>query len=136
MKLQIADIRLKWDEIKAHVAALCEGHPERPEDIYAACVYGKASLLMCEDGYAICKLSECKYTGETIMWVWQASASIYGAIEKYLPELERFARENGAVVMQHSSQRLGWQRLHGWKASHTVYERRLDGVATVEEQAA
>lgn len=121
--LTITDIRVAWPQIRDQVAALCTD--ERPEDLYAACLYGKASLLMCEDGYVICRLQEDNTTGQQQMWIWQASASISGAVEKYQHELDQLCIKSGASVMMMASSRKGWRKTDGWEESHTIYVRKV-----------
>lgn len=125
MKLEIADVRREWEHIKDAVAELCADGQARAEDVYADCKHGKASLLICADGFLVVRIETCNYTGQTMMFVWLAHANIVGAVEKYQPELDRIAREQGATVIRMNSTRKGWERAEGWHLVTSVYERRL-----------
>lgn len=126
MSLRIADIRVEWPRIKDAVTELCKDGPERAEDVYAACVYGKATLLTCEDGFIVCRIEQCAYTTRQIMFIWKASATIYGAVDKWQAEVDRIAKEQGATMLQMASTRSGWKRVDGWSELTTIYARTLE----------
>lgn len=123
MTIRIADIRAEWDRIKDAVAEACA--PDRAEDAYASCKFGKSSLLLSDDGAgAIAHVKEDPFTGENVFWVWCAFGPP-GSIERNLADLDELARQQGCTVMRHEAYRKAWDRIPGWKAKTTLYERRL-----------
>jgi hypothetical protein len=123
--LHISDIRTEWPHIRDAVAKLSEGEPWRAEDVYAQCVNGKASLVMSDGAFMVCKVQECPYTGDVQLWIWAACSSFYGAIKEYGAELDAFARSHGAKTIRMASKRAGWQRVNGWTEEYSIYAREV-----------
>lgn len=119
--IRVADIRQEWDRIKDAVAALCTD--DRPEDVYAACKHDAATLLVCEEGFAVVVLETAQHTGQKQLFVWKCHCP--GGLEKYQSELDEIARKYGASSMYMSSRRKGWQNTPGWDEDTTFYRRAL-----------
>lgn len=123
MTLRIADIRVEWDRIKSDVSEVLHG--ERPEDVYAACRFGRASLVMADDGaFCVCRTEVDGFTGETVCWVWVLHGPP-GTLRRNLDDFDDLARKNGAVVMRQASRIEAWSNMPGWVKGDTIYERRL-----------
>lgn len=111
MKLQPADIRIKWDWMRPKIEEMFKGTRDRPEELYAACRYGHACLYVSDDCFAVIEPTLDRNTGETVAFVWAIWGSSGNTMSRYMPELERIAREGGAV-------RLAGNTVHDEIANH------------------
>ncbi len=123
--IRVADIRLEWDRIKDAVASICHAGQDRPEDVYAACKFGHASLLVTDDAFAICFVETNKNTGIKQMMIWKAHGDIYGAMERHQPELDAMAKEQGCTSILIGSPRAAWRKIAGWTEELTYYRRAI-----------
>lgn len=125
--LQPVDIREVWGEVRyglEHVRQKTEA-PWRPEDIYAACVMGKAHVYLGEPGFVVFQPQENKLTGAPELLVWVAYSREVGAVKEFQDAVDEVARSGGFAKLVMWSNRAGWERNDGWKAVATVYEREL-----------
>lgn len=120
MTIRIADIRVEWPRIKDAVAALC--FDDRPEDVYADCKHGRASLLVYKDAFAITKLETNQHSGLKVVHIWKAYAP--QVMQEVEAELFDLFRSEGAIAVIMSSQRDGWASA-GWEPVATIYRRAL-----------
>jgi hypothetical protein len=97
VKLQPADIRLKWDWIKPKLEAMFAGSRERPEELYAACRYGHATLYTSDDAFVVFEPQIDRSTGETAAFVWAFWCDTGSAVERYTPQLIEIAKSGGAA---------------------------------------
>lgn len=126
-KLALADIREVWGEVRLgleHVRQKTEA-PWRVEDVYAACVVGKAFLYVGEPGFIVCQPQEDKLSGKPELLVWVAYSRDQDSVERFQPAVDALAREAGFSKLVMWSNRPGWQRNEGWTQVATVYERAL-----------
>lgn len=121
MTIRIADIRVEWPRIKDAVAALC--FDDRPEDVYADCKHGRASLLVYKDAFAVTKLETNQHSGLKQVYIWKAYApNVMREVEADLFDL---FRSEGAVAAIMASQREEWAAVAGWEPVTTLYRRAL-----------
>lgn len=126
-KLTQADIRKVWDRVRPGLEELVKEYDTdwRPEDVYAFCTTGRASLYLLgeDEGFLVARKQANPFTGETSFFVWAAWGK--GMLrDKYMADLERVAREEGASVLVHESKRPAFARV-GWEPLFTTYQRRL-----------
>lgn len=128
MKLQPADIRLKWDWMRPKIEEMFKGTRDRPEELYAACRYGHACLYVSDDCFAVIEPTLDRNTGETIAFVWAFWCQTGNATERYSPELIEIAKSGGAVRLVGSTahEALGnhYER-QGYARALTTYERSI-----------
>jgi hypothetical protein len=126
--LQPADITIEWPRIRERVAELLsEGWPERPEDVYADCKHGRATLMMDEDGsFLVCRLDPVPNSTERVLFIWLASAAFVGAIDTYQPQIDAMAQREGVKTMRMWSKRSGWRKVEQWREVWTMYERVIE----------
>ena len=122
----LRDIRECWDFVKPGLEDIRKNWdvPWRLEDVYAACRYGQAFCYVNkeENAFAIVEEHQCQYTLEKHLHIWIAYAyEGQGMIDKYLPELEKLAKQYGYRKITMSSHRPGWRKQPGWQAGMTTY---------------
>lgn len=93
-----------------------------PEDVYAACVHGHASLYTGPEGFIVLKDIADAHTGENVLWVWIACGRGIVPIQS---KLDEFARSRGYKRLRMRSPRPGWKRINGWTPIETTFERTL-----------
>ncbi|TAM30259.1 MAG: hypothetical protein EPN60_05295 [Nevskiaceae bacterium] len=121
--LNPADIRDHWDRIAPAVAECLLGDEDRPEDVYAACLYGHAHLYLAADGFVVFKKRRTRLGTELRVWCAHCTGPA-GALVRYRPDVERLAKEIGARAAVFESHRPGFDRAlpPGWKRVSAVYE--------------
>lgn len=126
MNLRETDIRLAWPKIKDQVASILQGD-DRPEELYAQCRLGNASLFTADDGFVVLRKTECPDTGEKECLVWVAYGSGENMIQRYLAELREIAKSTGCVALVCRTRREGLLELLGpqWSMRHAEYSTRI-----------
>ena len=128
----IADIRKEWDWVKVGVKEILIGQPQltyRPEDVYAECVNGNATLFVLEKNFAITTVYLDKYTDDKIFLGWLTWGKNIQNAHKYVHFFEKIARDCGGVYMEGrtSIDRLGEYYLENdWKLETRVFRRKLE----------
>jgi len=125
--LELVDVRDCWEEIRAGVEAtrVKTGAAWRPEDVYSACVAGRAFVYIGETGFLVVKPEQNTYNGKGEMFIWIAYAEGEKNIERFQSAVDDLADDHGFDKMTMWSCRPGFDRIPGWKAVATVYEREL-----------
>jgi hypothetical protein len=128
VKLQPADIRLKWDWIKPKLGQMFAGSRERPEEVYAACRYGHAALYASDDCFVVIEPRVDRNTGETEAFVLATWCDTGNAVARYFDEVAEIARSGGAVrvvgVSRHDALCAHYEK-HCGKKVMTIYERSI-----------
>ena len=128
----IADIRKEWDWVKVGVKEILIDQPQltyRPEDVYAECVSGNATLFVLGKNFAITTVYLDKYTDDKIFLGWLTWGKNIQNAHKYVHFFEKIARDCGCVYMEGrtSIDRLGEYYLENdWKLETRVFRRKLE----------
>ena len=128
----IADIRKEWDWVKVGVKEILIDQPQltyRPEDVYAECVNGNATLFVLGKNFAITTVYLDKYTDDKIFLGWLTWGKNIQNAHKYVHFFEKVARDCGCVYMEGrtSIDRLGEYYLENdWKLETRVFRRKLE----------
>lgn len=126
--LTLQDIRDVWDDVRPGLEWTKQkvGAPWRPEDIYAACIAGKAFLYSGETGYVVVQPKSDPFNGKAEMFVWVAYANEgQDNIERFQSSVDALAAQFEFDKMTMWSNRPGFQRVPGWTQVAVVYERQL-----------
>lgn len=106
MALEPVDIREVWPVVRdgLDVVKKTTNPPWIPEDIYSACVTKQAFLYMDRDrtkqGFAVVQSQVCEYEQISKFLIWVAYDPVYGAVNQYMSEWERLAKETGHGVVE------------------------------------
>ncbi len=106
-----AEVKSWWSYIKPGLEKILNKSPEEwiPEDVYAACLYNNASLVICIQNGAPCGFMVVINRGET--WhIWCAWSESH-VLNSGLIALEEMARLNNVQRLTFESWRPGWERL-------------------------
>ena len=128
----VADIRKEWDWVKVGVKEILIDQPQltyRPEDVYAECVSGNATLFVLGKNFAITTVYLDKYTDDKIFLGWLTWGKNIQNAHRYVHFFEKVARDCGCVYMEGrtSIDRLGEYYLENdWKLETRVFRRKLD----------
>lgn len=134
----VADIRKEWDWVQIGVKEILLGQPQltyRPEDVYADCVTGAATLFIDEhQNFAVTTVEVDKFTGTSTFLIWLAWCSGKGLrhtsfIELYTPFFERVARDCKCdfVEARSSLDKLNDYYLKsGWDLETRVFRRKIE----------
>jgi hypothetical protein len=120
-----AEVRSWWTYVKPGLEKILAKSPEDwlPEDIYAACIYNGASLLICIKDNAPCGFMVVIARGEA--WhVWCAWSDSH-VLDDGLAALEEMARLSNVKRLTFESWRRGWDKLakkNGFHARSWVKE--------------
>jgi hypothetical protein len=126
-QLILQDIRECWDEIRPgldHTRRKIDA-PWRPEDVYAACVTGKAYLYTGDPGFIVVQSQINAFNGRPEMFLWVAYARGQDNIETFQDQVDEIAIEHGFDRIVMWSNRPGFQKSSGWQSVANVYERVL-----------
>tara|TARA_R100001082_G_scaffold67978_1_gene38521 strand:- start:83 stop:499 length:417 start_codon:yes stop_codon:yes gene_type:complete len=133
----VADIRKEWDWVKVGIEEILEGQPQetfRPEDVYAECVNGTATLFIDEHkNFSVTQIEVDRYAGHKTLLLWVSWRSNKGLSHKsisdsYLPFFEDVARDCGCsfVEVRSSLDKLNDYYLsRGWSLSTRVFTKKL-----------
>lgn len=126
-QLVLQDIRDCWEEIYPGLDHTRRkiGAPWRPEDVYAACVAGRAHVYACDEGFIVVQPQINAFNGRPEMFLWVAYARGQGNIDAFQDQVDELAEEHGFGRIVMWSNRPGFQKSAGWNAVATVYERVL-----------
>lgn len=121
------DVRDVWDDIRPGIESTKKkiGAPWRPEDIYAACIANRAFIYTGETGFIVVQPGHNAFNGKAEMFIWIAYAEGEGNIDRFQAAVDDLADDHGFDTMTMWSCRPGFERVPGWKAVATVYEREL-----------
>ena len=124
--LQPADIRKHWDQLRDGIAKAIDGDIDRPEDVYAACTHGEASLYLGPDAAFILRLGKDRdltYVRVWVMFSWGRG----GALDRYDAPLTELARSFGATRLSFATRREGFDRAlpAGWKKAWTTHVKEI-----------
>ena len=128
----IADIRKEWDWVKVGVKEILIDQPQltyRPEDVYAECVNGNATLFVLGKNFAITTVYLDKYTDDKIFLGWLTWGKNMQNCHRLVHFFEKIARDCGCVYMEGrtSIDRLGEYYLENdWKLETRVFRRKLE----------
>ena len=128
----IADIRKEWDWVKVGVKEILIDQPQltyRPEDVYAECVSGNATLFVLGKNFAVTTVYLDKYTDDKIFLGWLTWGKNIQNAHRYVHFFEKVARDCGCVYMEGrtSIDRLGEYYLENdWKLETRVFRRKLE----------
>lgn len=128
----IADIRKEWDWVKVGVKEILIDQPQltyRPEDVYAECVNGNATLFVLGKNFAVTTVYLDKYTDDKIFLGWLTWGKNIQNAHRYVHFFEKVARDCGCVYMEGrtSIDRLGEYYLENdWKLETRVFRRKLE----------
>lgn len=127
--LPARDAREALKSAGAAVARILDGADYTADDVARECDADRALCLVPEvgAGVVVVRLQYNEQHGDMEMDVWlAASAEPHGAIERYMPEIERVARELRAARLTFSTFRRGWLRRAGsWTLRSATFEREL-----------
>ena len=133
----VADIRKEWDWVKVGIEEILEGQPQetfRPEDVYAECVNGGASLFIDEyKNFVVTQIEVDRYAGHKTFLVWLAWCSKKGlkhnsSIVTHTSFFEEVARDCGCsfIEARSSLDKLNEYFIeNGWSLSTRVFTRKL-----------
>lgn len=109
------DIRDDWEDIRQYLVESIGVSSERPEDIYAACVYNQAHYFKNEDGFIILKETYDAFDKTKELFVWAAGSRRLGKsiIKENKDWIKSVAREIGAARISFFSEHKGLARLIG-----------------------
>lgn len=127
--LEATDIRKVWETVRPGLEEIrAEMRADwRPEDLYAMCVNGQATLYTdpgASRGFVVVSRLQNEFTGEPYLYVHAAWAPGERVGEVYLPQIEEIARKAGARFIEILSPRRGFERT-GWNLEHVCYRRRV-----------
>ena len=131
--LRLGDIKKEWDWVKPEIEKLLINIPQnyRPEDVYAACVFKEAALLISKSGFAVVTIKGDEYTDEKILFIWiLCSVKVHTKYELKCgwDKLEQFAKEAGCQIMETGSplQKVGsYLMRNGWNLNTIEYSKRI-----------
>ena len=123
--LEVCELADVWPDLQMLAPPAVDGHNVSFEYVAAEIAAGRAQVLRNSDGILILAHRVDFVTLETYLEVWVAlGTGPHGMIERYLPEVERVARDLGAARIVMQSPRLGWLRAlpHRWRVTSVTYE--------------
>lgn len=109
--LRLSNIKQEWDWVKIGLQEIYDADPhssQRPEDVYADCVYERAKLFVMENKELFVVFSELK-DGDSarhlVLWMCWAAKKGSRKMGIWLPDVERFAKKHGykSVMCETSS---------------------------------
>ncbi len=125
-----ADIGKHWERIRAGLEVVhAKTAPDWiPEDLYVALDAGAATLFVADecDGFLILQKQQLgRHRSKLLVWVVHAPSEYAQWSAQVYPELERIAREIGAVRLEMQSPRKGWLRDPFWVAKETIFTHEI-----------
>lgn len=122
------DIRQVWDTVRPQLEYVKEirGGTWRPEDVYAACVYGVADLYVDDKGFVILRPMVDDYSRERFLLVWMAYGEGYDFMDRNQAQVVALARANGFTKLQFWRKARGNYESKGFHKEFTIYEMELD----------
>jgi hypothetical protein len=111
--LTLCNIKDEWDWVRKGLQEIYDADPDPkqiPEDVYADCRYGRAKLFTMDDKQLFVILSEHRESDELIhLVVWHCWASDRGKkkMSTWLPDVEKYAKQNGYASVMCESVHVG-----------------------------
>ena len=126
-QLILQDVRDVWDEIRPGLDHTQRkiGAPWRPEDVYSACVAGRAFVYTGEPGFIVVQPQNNAITGKPELFLWVAYARGQDNIATFQDQVDEIAIEHGFDRIVMWSNRPGFEKVPGWEAVATVFQREL-----------
>tara|TARA_B100000401_G_C52117451_1_gene398704 strand:- start:56 stop:472 length:417 start_codon:yes stop_codon:yes gene_type:complete len=133
----VGDVRQEWDWVKVGVQEILDAQPQltfRPEDVYADCIAGKATLFIDEyQSFAVTTIEVDRFTGQNTFLIWLAWCSRKGlkhnsSMEMYTPFFEQVARDCKCSSLETKTplNKLNDYYLdNGWNLDTRVFTRKL-----------
>lgn len=123
--LTFINIREVWPIVRAGLEDIRNRFPTTrwvPEDIYADCVNGNASLWFEDGSFLVLKSYIDELTLNRVLYVWIA----YGKdLLSRQEQLDAHARAEGFDEIRLTSPRQGWAGVEGWRFMDATYSRKL-----------
>ena len=126
-QLVLQDVRDVWDEIRPgldHTQRKINA-PWRPEDVYAACVAGKAYVYINDHGFIVVQPQTNAFDGRHELFLWVAYARGQNNIATFQDQVDEIAIEHGFDRIVMWSNRAGFEKVPGWDCIANVYQRDL-----------
>lgn len=123
--LEICDLADVWPVLQKLAPPAVDGHNASFEYVAAEIAAGRAQVVRNADGILLLALRPDFHRKDLFLDVWVAiSTGAHGMIERYLPEVQRIARDLGAARVVMQSPRLGWLRAlpQRWRVTSVTYE--------------
>jgi hypothetical protein len=122
--LVLADIEDHWPRVGALAEAALAGDDYTPDNLRLECRENRALCFASSDGVAVVTLVPNRLRNDLeLVVLLAASVGPHGAVEAYLPSIERVARDLGAARIVFRSRRRGWLRHlpEGWALREVTY---------------
>lgn len=123
--LAFTNIREVWPTVRAGLEDMRVRFPDIrwiPEDVYAECVNGNASLWIDNGNFLVLKSYVDELTLSRVLYVWIA----YGKdLICQQSRLDAYAKEQGYNEIRLTSPRQGWAGIEGWQFIDATYSRKL-----------
>lgn len=104
----LADIRKEWHWVRPGIEEILDSDPhvnEIPEDVYAACVNGRAALWTTDRYFVVTQtFNDNSVLGFSIWYAWSKDRGAKHSLVGH-PFFERMAREMGCQFMQTQTSR-------------------------------
>ena len=129
----IANIRVEWDWVKTGIEEILTSQPQltyRPEDVYAECVNGTATLFTQGRNFAITQMEVDQYSNNKTFLIWLAWTEERGLnhAARLIAFFEQIARDCGCTIIENRTpvDKLGEYFIeNGWNLDTRVFTRKL-----------
>ena len=129
----IANIRVEWDWVKPGIEKILAEQPQltyRPEDVYAECVNGTATLFTQGRNFVITQMEVDQYSSNKIFLLWLAWTEERGLnhAASLIAFFEQIARDCGCTIIEIKSpvdKLEGYIIENGWDLYTRVFRRKL-----------
>ena len=133
----VGNIRWEWDWVKIGVQEILDKQPQltyRPEDVYAECVNGTATLFIdVHKNFAVTTIEVDKFTNENTFLIWLAWCSGKGLrrnsfSDLYIPFFEQVARDCKCAFLEVRTpldKSNEYYINNGWDLDTRVFTRKL-----------
>lgn len=129
----LGNIREEWVWVKRGIEEILAEQPQltyRPEDVYAACVNGKALLWVFPEGFVVSTAEEDEYSGAKIFFMWLAWVKKRGqsCVIKYMPFFSEIAKKHGFKRIETRTPIPAMEDYflaEGWKKDTVIYTREM-----------
>ena len=129
----IANIRVEWDWVKTGIEEILADQPQltyRPEDVYAECVNGTATLFIQGRNFAITQMEVDQYSSNKTFLIWLAWTEERGLnhAARLIAFFEQIARDCGCTIIENRTpvDKLGEYFIeNGWNLDTRVFTRKL-----------
>ncbi len=126
-KLIETPIREAWARVKPRLEEIRKKYDTNwlPEDVYAECLKETAFLYEGPEGFIILVPQDDEYSLEKELLIWIVWGNGADLQEKYLPQIEKLAKELGATSLVMRSPRTGFIKKGYWDIALITYKRQL-----------